>query len=86
MAAHQAQLCGGGFSPMEDHALHIAGQIDQRDLGFGRVMPMVRINSPIWHFCWPKTCSTRARTIDLAALPRECCPLSVTLGLFKMDL
>ena len=34
MEALRAQLCGGGFSLVEDQAFHIVGQVDQRDLGF----------------------------------------------------
>ena len=33
-----------------------------------RLMPMVRMNGLILSFCCAKTCSTRARTFDLAAL------------------
>src|SRR5262245_38688086 len=36
-----------------------------------RARPMVRTNRPIRSFCSAKTCSTRARTVDFAALARR---------------
>jgi hypothetical protein len=38
-----------------------------------RARPMVRMKRPIGPFCWAKTCSTAARTLDFRPLARAVC-------------
>ena len=55
---------------MEDQAVDVVDEVGECDLGLGSSVPMVRMKSAIWFFCRAKTCSMRARTVDLAALAR----------------
>ena len=49
-----------------------------------RAMPMVLTNSSMRSFCSAKTCSTRARIFDLAALARRIAPgMGLPLGFLR---
>jgi hypothetical protein len=64
---------------MEDQALHIVGEVDEHDLGFGALdsdganecSGMIRgiiVANHMCAFSCAKTCSTKTRTFDLALL------------------
>ena len=51
-------------------SLHVVGHVGKYDDYLDLLDPKVRMVRPILDFCSPKTCSTRARVLDWAALPR----------------
>lgn len=67
---------------MEDQAVHIVRQIDERDFGLGAPDADGTHEQAHLAFCWANTCSTRARTLDFVALPRRICSgIGLPLGL-----
>src|SRR5579864_4533455 len=65
---HALSQARAGFCVSQSMRRMLVRRLASPIFTLARASPMVRTKSPIGPFCQAKTCSTAARTLDLAAL------------------